>query len=148
MADKPLTRHEGPLTFLQRAVNDLFSDFGRTFEERDWLTNSLAVKVDMGEDNEAYHVTAELPGLAREDVDVHLNHDLLTIRGKKERKRDEQKQDYHFTERTFGSFQRTVRFLHPIQADKVMARFENGVLHVDLPKVPGGPQARRIEVKG
>jgi HSP20 family protein len=102
--------------------------------------------VNVWEDDEAYHLEAELPGLKREDLDVQVRQrNQLTIQG--ERKPDPALQGaWHRRERGTGRFQRTFSLPVPVDADKVEARLENGVLHLTLPKAAEA-RPRRITVK-
>jgi HSP20 family protein len=101
--------------------------------------------VNLWEDDNNVYVEAELPGLAREQLEIYVNEgNRLTFQG--ERKPFEAKGVWHRLERGFGRFGRTVELPAPVEADKVEARFEQGVLFVTLPKsVVARP--RRITVK-
>ena len=79
-------------------------------------------------------VEAELPGMDEKDVSVTLNNGVLTLKGEKKAEREEKKDDYRLTERSYGSFQRSFQVADTIDADKVNAVFEKGVLKVTLPK--------------
>jgi HSP20 family protein len=110
-----------------------------------------APAIDFAEDENAYHLTAELPGLSEKDVNLSLSDDLLTISGEKREERQEQEKDknYHYSERRFGSFRRTIQLPQHIDRDKIEANFRNGVLNVTLPKSQDARQRqRKIEVKG
>lgn len=101
--------------------------------------------VDVFETDEKYVVTAELPGLAREDIQIELREGELTIRG--------QRPDpgvppnaYQQLERLQGPFARAFLFAEPLAADEISAEFKDGVLQVIVPKA-SRPAARRIDVK-
>jgi len=102
--------------------------------------------VDLHESDEAYTLVADLPGMTKADIDVRVHDDVVTIKG--ERKHEEWKQDdgWRRIERSYGNFQRSFRLPDGIDATKVEARFENGVLQVILPK-PEQSKPRQIEVK-
>ena len=99
--------------------------------------------VDVYETGDRYVITAELPGIRREDVDVALVNGRVTIRG--ERRNDTDPGQYHQVERGHGAFSRTFEFADSIVADAISADLRDGVLTVTLPKVPA-PAVRRIEV--
>jgi HSP20 family protein len=90
-------------------------------------------------------IRAELPGVSENDVEVTLTDDILTIRGEKKEERREEKENYFLSERTFGSFQRSLRLPFSADADKVKASFESGVLNVTVPK--GREQARAKQIR-
>jgi HSP20 family protein len=104
--------------------------------------------VDVAEDDKAYHITAELPGLSDKDIEVNLSGDVLTISGEKRDEREEKEKSYHFSERRYGSFRRSFALPQGVDRDKVEATFKNGVLSLTLPKTPDAmQQQKKIEVK-
>ena len=103
-------------------------------------------RVDVSETEAAYEITAEMPGLTDEDVEVTLQDDLLTISGEKKTEREEKKKDYHLTERSYGSFQRSFRLPAEVEAEKIEAEMQDGVMSITLPKSPAS-QAKLRKVK-
>ena len=109
-----------------------------------------APAIDFAEDENAYHLTAELPGLSEKDINLSLSDDMLTISGEKREERQEQEKDknYHYSERRFGSFRRMIQLPQHIDRDKIEANFKNGVLTVALPKSQDARQRqKKIEIK-
>ena len=104
----------------------------------------LSVDVDVAEDDKAYTITAELPGLDEKDIEVNVADDVLSIRGEKKEEREEKAKNYHLSERRYGSFQRTFQLPSGIDAEKIAASFQKGVLTVTLPKTP---EAQKKEKK-
>ena len=102
-----------------------------------------AVNVWQGTDSTA--VTAELPGVEPSDIDIQVKEDLLTIAGQR-RAPGEAGQTWHRRERGYGRFSRVIRLPYRVDADKVQARFENGVLQIELHR-PEADKPRRIEIK-
>jgi len=92
--------------------------------------------VEIVEKNGFFVVTAELPGIALKDVNVSFDEGMLTISGEKseERKEGDKESEFHLWERRYGSFRRTFSLPNAIDADKITAAFDNGVLTVKLPK--------------
>ncbi|MEQ9568572.1 MAG: Hsp20/alpha crystallin family protein [Longimicrobiales bacterium] len=92
-------------------------------------------------------LSAELPGLGHDDVELEVENNILTIRGEKSevRREDDEGRKYHLWERSYGSFQRSFTLPRTVSADDISADFENGVLHVRMPKVAEA-KSRRIEI--
>ena len=104
--------------------------------------------MDVAETEKELRITAELPGVSEQDVEVTLEGDVLTIRGEKKHERKDEQENYHFVERSYGRFQRSLRLPFPAEPDQVQARFDNGVLTVTVPKSERQQRSRRIQVQG
>src|SRR5215472_15104368 len=129
-----------------------FSSLRRMFEPepfgREPAAGFAAPMVDVSEDDKAFHITADLPGITEKDINVTLSGDTLTIGGERREEREEKDRNYHFSERRFGSFRRAFSLPAGVDRDKIEANFKNGVLSVTLPKTPEAmQQQKRIEVK-
>jgi len=112
------------------------------------LIGRCAPAVDIAEKKKEYEVTAELPGLDESNVEVKFADGLLTIKGDKREEKEERKKDYYLSERRFGSFQRSFQVPDGVDADKIEARFKNGVLTVTLPKSPEAQtKEKKIAIK-
>jgi HSP20 family protein len=107
----------------------------------EWLPS-----VDITETEDKLFVKAELPGLEAKDVNVSISGDLLIIKGEKKKEEEDKDEHHHFIERYSGSFQRSFRLPVNIQADKVEAVFDKGVLKVVLPKAEASKK-KEIEIK-
>ncbi len=94
----------------------------------------LYLPVDIFEDGESVIVKAEIPGIKKEDINVQLTTDSITISGKKTGEERVEKKDYYRVERSYGSFTRTCRLPVEILTDKARASFKDGVLEVRIPK--------------
>ncbi len=136
-----------------------FRDFDRMKMEMDRLWNSFSEGVlrrktdedggwlpslDISETKDDLVVKAELPGMDPKDIDILLSDGSLTIKGEKKQEREEKEENYHFIERSYGSFSRSVRLPKEVKHDKVNASFKNGVLKIVLPK---SEEAKKKEVK-
>ena len=99
--------------------------------------------VDVYEEGEEVVVKAELPGMKREEIEVHVTGTELTISGKKEKTERIDRKDYHRFERTAGAFQRTLRLPSEVALEKVVARYEDGVLEIRAPMAPEAKPAER-----
>lgn len=121
---------------------------GRESDEALWPRSVFALggpPVDVREDGRAVYVTAELPGLDEKDFSVELREGRLVLRGEKRADRREKRGEYSFSECSYGSFVRTIPLPCEIEADKVEAKYKNGVLRVTLPK-SAHAQAKHIKV--
>ena len=105
-------------------------------------------ELDVRESTDAITVEAELPGVDEKDVTVTLANGVLTIKGEKKQDKEEKGESYHLTERSFGSFERSLRLPDSVDDAKVEARFDKGVLKVTAAKKPEAVKAeRKIEIK-
>jgi HSP20 family protein len=104
--------------------------------------------VDIAEKEKEYEITAELPGMDESNIDVKFADGVLTIKGEKKEEKEEKRKDYYFSERRYGSFQRSFPVPESVDANKIEAKFVNGVLTVRLPKSPGAQKnEKRIAIK-
>jgi HSP20 family protein len=101
--------------------------------------------VDIMEIENELIITAELPGMKKEDVSIEVNDAVLTIRGEKKVEKEQKEVNYRLVERSFGSFERVFTLPRSIDASNIKAEFEDGVLQVHLPKTPQA-QGRRIDI--
>lgn len=108
----------------------------------------MAPKIDISETENELRVRAELPGVAQGDVEVVLNDDMLTIRAEREIEQEEDREDYHLVEMSYGTFQRTLQLPYGVDPSEVQARFENGILTISIPKSQAQQRSNRIEVQG
>lgn len=102
--------------------------------------------VDLHETEESYTLEADLPGLSKDDIQLSVVDDVVTLKGARNQQSERKTEGYHRVERIYGSFQRSFRIPGGIDATKVDASFENGVLKVTLPK-PEERKPRQIDVK-
>ncbi len=134
------------LMSMQREINRLFDGFFREGTEEDAFSSVWAPAVDVTEQDDAYVVNVELPGVNKDDVKIVMENNVLTIRGEKKQKNDETKGNIHRIERSYGSFQRSFTIPTTIRSEKIDANFKDGVLSVTLPKDEGS-KPKQIEVK-
>lgn len=103
--------------------------------------------VDIAEEEDAYIIHADVPGVKPEDVDVELEHGVLTIKGERNESREENENGYKRVERVSGQFYRRFTMPDTVNADEISARTEHGVLEIVIPKQPK-PEPKRIKVQG
>ncbi len=103
--------------------------------------------VNEKEDEKAYYIEVDLPGVKKEDINVEVKDNILVISGERKFKKEEEDKGYKRVESFFGKFER--RFTLPADADaeKIEAKVEDGVLHITIPKIEQKENAKKIEVK-
>ena len=115
----------------ERQFDDLL---GRPMLRRATMERGWMPVVDVFEKEDKFVVKAELPGMKEEDIDVSVVGDTLTIRGEKKTETEVNEEDYYRCERSYGSFYRSILLPSTVDANKIAADFEDGVLEVTLPK--------------
>jgi len=141
-----------PLNALQRRMNRMFDDFF-DFGDLNPLrslgqTAEFVPRLDVSETDKDYTVTAELAGMDEKDVDLTLQDGVLTIHGEKKIGRDEKSEHCCLTERSYGTFSRSLVLPTEVQEDKIDASFKKGILTIRLPKLPvAESKAKKIEIK-
>jgi HSP20 family protein len=113
---------------MQSEMNRLFSGLGAT-TARDFPP----INIWLGDNSVA--VTAELPGIARDDVTISLQEDVLTLDGRREPKLQQDNVNWQRRERAYGTFSRAVQLPFPVDPEKVQARFDNGILEIELERL-------------
>jgi HSP20 family protein len=104
--------------------------------------------VDVVEKEKEYQLLAELPGLDEKDVEVSVADDILTIKGEKKEEKEEKAKNYYVSERRYGTFQRSFQLPAGVDAEKIEANFQKGVLTVTLPKAPEAlKKEKKIAIK-
>jgi len=127
--------------------------FRRVFDvEPAWRSESslslAAPAVDVSEDDKAFKITAELPGLEQKDIDITVSGDMLTLKGEKRYEKEQKEKNRYMSERAYGSFQRSFALPEGVDCNKIAADLSKGVLTVTLPKTEHAQkQQMKIEVK-
>lgn len=108
----------------------------------------MSPRIDETEDESAYHIEVELPGMDQKDVEVIYSDGLLTVSGEKKQESEEKEKNYYRRERSFGSFQRVLQIPGLVKESDIKASFKKGVLQIDLPKSEEAKKAtKKIAVK-
>lgn len=148
-----------PFDNLRREIDRLFDDFhplafrapiSRAFHNLDLpsLEWPVAPAVDLTEKDGHYEITAELPGMDEKNVEVKIANGLISIKGEKTDEKQEEKKDYHLSERRYGSFQRSFRIPDGVDTEKIEASFSKGLLTVKLPKTAEAVKSeKKIDIK-
>ncbi len=112
------------------------------FAEREGLETTWSPNLDMTETDEEYLIRLEVPGIPRENLDVTLDANVLTLSGRREVVKDEENEKFVWHEREEGRFMRSMRLPTTVVEDKIKASVENGVLMVHLPKAEPAVKSR------
>ena len=138
-----------PLSEMNRLFNQMFGGVARrTGEEQRTQDAGWAPAIDVIQEDEDLVVRAEIPGAKPEDVDVTIHNGILTISGKVEEEREEERGGYLVRERRSGSFRRSLQLPHDVDEDQIKANFENGVLEVRVPGAAAVQEPKRIQIGG
>lgn len=135
------------LVNLQDEMNRLFNEFfsrkpeSRRIVEREWSPD-----VDVAETDNAFVVTAEIPGIDKKDIKITFHNNVLTIKGEKKKEEEIKEQNFHQIERVYGSFQRSFTLPSDVEADKIEASYKNGILKINIPKSEE-ERAKEINIK-
>jgi len=128
---------------LQERVNRLFEP-GTDGEPAVERGTSAFPPLDIREDKDHVYVTAELPGVALEGLDLSITGDTLAIKGERKAPEAEERR-FHRRERAFGHFNRLVSLPERVDADKIQARLKDGILRITLPKAESAkPRAIKV----
>jgi len=133
------------LTDIQEEMNRLFDTSLRRASRGDF-EGAFLPAIDVVEEKETYLVKAELPGLTKDDVNVSLQDNYLTIKGEKKHEAETKEANFYRRERTYGMFTRTIELPTSVDAKKIDAQFKDGVLSVKLPKTEEA-KPKEIEIK-
>jgi HSP20 family protein len=108
----------------------------------------IAPAMDLVEKDGAFEITAELPGLEEQNVEVKVANNTLTIRGEKREEKEQKDKQVYLSERRYGAFQRSFRIPVGVDLDRIEANFARGVLTVTLPKsTEAGHSEKKIDIK-
>lgn len=138
---------------LRRGFLNQGRDLERLFDQfvgfgRQWPESSLTLMptIDIEETSNEYKVSAELPGLEKNDIKVSIENNVLTISGEKKAEQEINEENFHRLERNYGKFQRCVELPSLVDRDKIEADYKNGVLYIVLPKAEE-VKPKQIEIK-
>ncbi len=138
----PFQRRNRGLVDLDDFFDDFFNNFGRF-----GLTNTgiNAFRTDIKETENEYIVLAELPGVNKENINIEVDENYMTITAVNDEIIEEEKNNYIRKERRSGRFQRSFN-ISDVKADEIRAKYENGILEIVLPKAEKGKKCRRIDI--
>ncbi|WP_341790437.1 Hsp20/alpha crystallin family protein [Rickettsia endosymbiont of Polydrusus tereticollis] len=134
-------------SYLDNIFNEFFNDFySLTNPGLTDTARNLAPRTDISETDTEYNLEVELPGVVQQNIELKIDNNILTIKGSREESSEDKNKNYHMRERYYGTFQRSISLPLNINEENVEARFENGILHIKIPKKEQST-SRKIEVK-
>jgi HSP20 family protein len=138
---EPFREFENIHDKIQRYFDD-FSNFGLN------LSDNFNPRIDISEDKDSITVSAEVPGVKKENIKITLQDSILTIEGEKKNVHEQKDKNFYRSERSFGSFKRCFTLPAEVDSEKVEASFEDGILHVQMKKLePKSSSEKVIELK-
>jgi HSP20 family protein len=137
-----------PFRELSSIQNELNRLFGRTFSAETGEAREAAwvPAIDVAETQDRFVITAELPGVEPDDVDISVENSVLTLRGDRRFYRETKEDDFHRIERRFGSFARSITLPSTADPERIRASFDGGVLTIEVPKKEEA-KPRKIQIK-
>ena len=135
----PFERRQHDMTdYFDQMEKSLFGDFGKAY---------ASIKTDIMDEGDHFLLKCELPGLKKEDINIEIDNDVLTVSAEYKEENEEKKENYLRRERRYGSFSRSFD-ISDISSDQISAAYENGILKLQLPKK--APQvadtARKVQI--
>ncbi|WP_284052559.1 Hsp20/alpha crystallin family protein [Stakelama marina] len=143
-------RTDSPFGWIRSEIDRIFEDFGRPARDLLPIGNGFGPEpaIEMVERDKDYRLTAELPGMSEDDVDVSVVNDSLCISGEKREEKESNDQGFMFRERRYGGFERRIPLPADVDPDAISAGFKKGVLTVTLAKdQQAEPRSRKIKVE-
>jgi len=131
------------------ALRNFPSMIGSSWDWPEISSVELTPNLDIKDSNDNYLINIEIPGVAKEDVDIRVNGNTLTISGEKKQEETKEKENYHCIERRYGSFERTLTLPQDADADDINARFKDGVLTVTIKRkeISAPKETKKVEVE-
>ena len=125
------------LLTLREKMNRLFEEtFTGRGEEKDLISGTWTPSVDIYETENALVLTAEVPGIKGDDIEIKIEDNTLILQGQRKFEKETKEENYHRIERSYGSFYRSFTLPNSVDQDKIQAEHENGILKITMPKKP------------
>jgi HSP20 family protein len=153
----------GPFDFMERMADEMDRTFDRMFRDfgvsrRSWRSRApfralqreglWSPRIEAFQQGDRFIVRADLPGLKKDDVQVEVTDDAITIQGERREEQEEQREGYYHSERQYGQFYRSIPLPEGVISESAQATFKNGVLEVSMQAPPAeASRGRRLEIK-
>ncbi len=127
-------------------LSDVLDQF---FEEANRSSNggSFVPSVDLSETDKSYEVETHLPGMKKDDINVEVDGNTLKITGEKQRNKEDKEKAFHRIESEYGHFRRELQIPEDGDFESIEAKYENGVLHLSIPKSKKKENTKKIDIK-
>ncbi len=123
------------MTNLQNRINRIFDDVARSRDVEDDINiYTWKSAVDIYDDKDSMVITVELPGAEKKDISVEIKDNIISIKGERVSDKEVKEENYYRKERDYGSFHRAFTLPSAVSSDKVMAKFKDGLLKIEIPK--------------
>lgn len=137
-----------PFDLLSDLQTDLNRVFNRSLTKSNAWERGFSPSIELQDENDHFLVSADVPGLKKEDLNISVEGNLLTLQGERKIQQEKKEKGYQYSEKFYGKFTRVVELPTEIQADKVKAAYKDGVLEITLPKSENAkPKKIDVEVK-
>ncbi|HZD52704.1 MAG TPA: Hsp20/alpha crystallin family protein [Woeseiaceae bacterium] len=153
-------REASPFESFRREMDSLHREMDRLFEgllsegarpsalSEIWARGEIVPQLDLSEDDKAFSIKIDLPGMDEKDVDVTLSDRVLTVRGEKKEEKETKEKDFYRRERASGTFRRSIEIPADVDGAKIEASFNKGVLTIRLPKTKEAQEKiKHIDIK-
>lgn len=134
-----------PFAEIKRLEDRLFQAYPAAKDEN--TISAFVPTVNTREDEKAYYIEVDLPGVKKDDIHVDISDGVLTISGERKFKKEVKEKDYYKVESSFGKFERSFRLPEDVKEDDIKAETKDGVLNITLPKTKKEEKKKKIEVK-
>jgi HSP20 family protein len=141
-----ITRFD-PFAEIKRLEDKIFNAYPTIAQRNDGSISSFMPVVNTREDDKAYYIEIDLPGVKKEDISVDISDGVLTVSGERKYKNEVKEENYYKIESSFGKFERSFRLPEDLDADAIDAKSEDGVLEITLPKKKKEESKKKIEIK-
>jgi HSP20 family protein len=144
-----LVKRYEPFNDIRRSfdlVNQIINSVEKRVENSAELVDFIP-KVNTREGENAYHIEVELPGIKKEDVDVKVDGNVLTISGERKLKNEVKEEDYHKVESRYGKFSRSFTLPEKVDVEHIQAEADNGIVEIIIPKLTIDTSSKKIEIK-
>ena len=138
-----------PFTELKRLEERIFNAYPAptVAPKNDGVISSFVPVVNTREDENAYYIEIDLPGVKKEDIQVDVSDGLLTVSGERKFKKEVKEEDYYKVESSFGKFERSFRLPEDVDVENIKAQSKDGVLEIELPEIKKEDKKKKIEIK-
>ncbi|HXF90676.1 MAG TPA: Hsp20/alpha crystallin family protein [Candidatus Nitrosotenuis sp.] len=130
--DKGVTQFQDPFDLIRREINSVFDNAFRGIGSS--FPTMGDIKVDVYEEDKEFIISAEVPGVSEDDLNISVNQGFLSIQGEKRQENKEEKDNFYMMERSYGSFTRTLQLPFDVNPDQVQAEMKNGILTIKIEK--------------